>query len=93
MHAACACERSTKTEDEQHVYSTNLYSPAMSVAPLAQALKTLWHATAVDQDSDKAKSAQKTFIQACEKQGTQKVSEVSEQIPLSRQVKGMCIFL
>lgn len=73
--------------------STNLLSPTMSVVPPARALKTLWNATTVHQDSGEVLAAQKAFLQACEKQGYLQISEVSEQIPLSRHVKGMCIVL
>ncbi|EPT02589.1 hypothetical protein FOMPIDRAFT_114099 [Fomitopsis schrenkii] len=60
----------------------------MSVVPSSLALKSLWHATAVNIDSGRVKKAQKEFLEACEKQGHQQISELSEKIPLSEHVKG-----
>ena len=61
----------------------------MSVVPVTQAIKTLWHATAVAQDSERLKKEQKAFLEACTKDSCLQTSGVSTKIPLSTHVKGM----
>ncbi|EPT02579.1 hypothetical protein FOMPIDRAFT_1047647 [Fomitopsis schrenkii] len=61
----------------------------MSVVPAALALRSLWHATAVNIESGRVKKAQKELLEACEKQGHQLISELSEEILLAEHVKGL----
>ena len=61
----------------------------MSVVPPAQALKTLWHATAIHNESAKIEGAQKAFLKACKEQECPVMSEMPEKVPLPKHVKGI----